>query len=108
MREGETGVIIDGDMQGLRASKLGTTAPPSIATNGNLLITGHWLDVEVQQISRKGMFITHHRRGWVQIAPAIEMSAPQDAADGGGTQSGALGDVIARMVLAAKFDDARD
>jgi len=44
----------------------------------------------------------------MQIAPATETSAPQNAADGCGTEPGALGDVIARMVLAAKFDDACD
>jgi len=101
-------VIIDGDMQSLRASKLRTAATPSIATNGNLLVAGHSLDVEVQQIAGKGMFVAHYRRERMQIAPAIQMSSPQDTADRSRTESGALSDVIGRMMLAAKFDNACD
>ena len=94
-------MIIDGDMEGLPAGVLRTSATASIATNGNPLIAGHSLDVEMQQISRKGMFIAHHGWSGMQIAPAIEMSPPQDTADGGWTESGALGDLIARAMLAA-------
>src|ERR1700747_843731 len=36
--EGETGVIVDGDVQGLPAGELGAAATPAIATNGDLLI----------------------------------------------------------------------
>jgi hypothetical protein len=106
--EGEAGVIIDGDMERLPAGVLPPPATSSIATNGNLLIARHSLDVEMQQISRKGVFITHHGWGGMQIAPAIETSAPQDAADGGGTQSGGLGDLIAGAKLATEFEDASD
>jgi len=91
-------------MQGLPASKLRTAAPASIATNGNPLITGHAFDVEVQQIARTGMLVAHHGRGGMQIAPAIQMSTPQDPANGGRTKSGALGDLIARATFAAELN----
>src|SRR5882724_12292902 len=44
--EGEAGVIVDGDVQSLAAGKLRAAAATAIATNGNLLIAGHALDVE--------------------------------------------------------------
>ena len=51
------------------------------------------------------MFVAHHRRSRMQIAPAVEMSAPQDAADGGGTESGAARDLIGGTMLATEFND---
>ncbi len=81
-------MIIDGDVKRLPTGMLGTTATPSIATNGNPQITGHTLDIEMQQISWEWMFVTHHRGSEMQIAPAIEMSPFQNPADGGWTQSG--------------------
>ena len=103
--EGEAGVIVDGDVQGLPAGKLRATATASVAANGNLLIAGHALDVEVEQIAGSGMFIAHHGRSGMQMAPAVEMSALQDAADGGGTELGGLGDLISGTKLTPQSDD---
>src|SRR5258708_9399772 len=58
-------------MQGFPGGELRTTATAAIATDGNLLVAGHSLDVEMQQIPRKRMFIAHHRPGGVGIAPAL-------------------------------------
>ena len=52
--EGEAGVIVDGDMQGLEAGELRAAAASAIAANGNLLKPGHALDVEMQQIAGGG------------------------------------------------------
>src|ERR1035438_214363 len=94
-------------MQGLPA-EVGTarTATPAIATNGNPLETGHSLDVEMQQISGTGVLIALHRGSGVEIAPATEMGAAEDAADGGRTQSGGVGDVIGGTLLAPQVDAA--
>ena len=97
--EGEAGVIVDGDVQSLPAGELGTTATAAVAADGDLLIAGHALDVEMEQIAGSGMFVAHHRRSGMQIAPAVEMSALQNAADGGGTEAGGLGDLIGGMQL---------
>lgn len=94
--EGETGVIIDGDMESLPAGKLAATATAAIATNRNLLIAGHSFDVEMQHVSWEGMFITHHRRAGMQVAPAIQTGALQDATDGGWAETDRLGDAVAR------------
>jgi len=97
-------VIVDGDVQGLPAGKLGASATAAIAANGNALISGHALDVEMEQVSGEGMFITHHGRRRMQMTPAVEMSALQNAADGGGTKLGGLGDPIGGIKLAPQGD----
>src|SRR5712692_4077155 len=84
--EGEAGVIVDGDVQGLPAGELRASPPPAVATNGDLLIAGHALDVEVKQIAGSGMLIADDGRSRMQVAPAVEMSPPKNAADGGGAE----------------------
>src|SRR5258706_8649501 len=76
--------------------------PPAaaIATNGNLLIAGHTLDVEVQQIARGRMLVAHDGRSRVQVAPAVEMSPLQNAADGGGAEAGGVGGLISGAQIA--------
>ena len=82
--EGKAGVIVDGDVQSLPAGELRAATPTTVATNGDLLIAGHALDVEMQQIAGSGM----------QMTPAVQLSALQDATDGGGAEMGGLGDLI--------------
>ena len=103
--EGEAGVIVDGDVQSLPAGELRAAAATTIAANGDLLIAGHALDVEMEQIAGSGMLIAHDGWGGMQVAPAVEMSAPQDTADGGGAEMGGLGDVIGGEQLATQSDD---
>jgi len=92
--EGEAGVIVNGDVEGLPAGELRTAAAASIAAQRDALIAGEGFDVEVEQVSRGGMFVAHPGRSRVQMAPAVEMSALQNAADGGGTEMGGLGDLV--------------
>jgi hypothetical protein len=61
--EGKAGVIVDGDVQGLPAGELRAAAATAIAAHGDLLIAGHALDIEMEQVARSGMFITHHGTG---------------------------------------------
>jgi hypothetical protein len=103
--EGEAGVIVDGDVQSLPAGELRAAAPPTVAPNGDLLIAGHALDVEMEQIAGSGMFIAHDGRSGMEMAPAVEMSAPEDATDGGGAEMGGLGDLIGGTQLATPSDD---
>src|SRR6266446_5775033 len=106
--EGEAGVIADGDVQSLPAGKLRAAAAAAIAANGNLLIAGHTLDVEVQQIAGSGMLVAHDGRSGMQVAPAVEMSPLQNAADGGGAEAGGLGDLIGGTQLAPQGNDLGD
>ena len=94
--ENEAGVIVDGDVQGLPAGELRAAATTAITTNGDLLIASHALDVEMQQIAGSGMLIADDRRSRMQLTPAVQLRALQDATDGGRTQTGGFGDLIGR------------
>src|ERR1700693_124066 len=88
------GVIVDGDVQSLPTGELRVAAATTIATNGDLLIAGHALDVEMEQIAGSGMLVAHDWRSGMQVAPAVEMSPLENAADGGRTETSRLGDLI--------------
>ena len=105
LSKGQARVIVDSDMQGLRARMFVLTTAAAIAAPNDLLVAGHALDVEMQQIAGEGMLIAHHRRPRMQIAPAAETSTLQNAADGGRTESGAVCDLIGRAMLTAELDD---
>src|SRR6202167_3775257 len=99
--EGEAGVIVDGDVESLPAGELRAAAAAAVATNGDLLITGHAFDVEMEHVTGCGMFIAHDRGSGMQMSPAIEMSALQNAADGSGAEAGGLCDLVSGTQLAA-------
>src|ERR1700732_3903612 len=98
-------MIIDGDMQCFPAGELRASATSSVAAHDDLLKTGHAFDVEVQQVTGRGVFITHRGRSWMQIAPATQPGAPQDTAYGGGAQSRGLGNLVTRTMLPAQCED---
>ena len=106
--EGEAGVIVDGDVQSLPAGELRAAAPPPVAPNGDLLIAGHALDVEMEQIAGSGMLVAYDGRSGMQMTPAVQLSALQDAADGGGAEMGGLRDVTGGAQLATQADDLSD
>jgi len=74
--------------------ELRAAATTAIATNGDLLIASQALDVEMKQIAGSGILVAYDRRSGMQMTPAVQLSALQDAADGGGAEMGGLGDVI--------------
>jgi len=106
--EGQARVIVDSDMQGLPTRMFLLTTAAAIATPRDMLEASHALDVEREEIAGKGMLIAHHRRQGMQIAPAAETSAAQNAADGGRTESGALCNLIGRPMLTAELNHQPD
>ena len=54
------------------------------------------------------MFITHDGWGGMEMAPAVEMSALENTADGGGAEAGGLGDLIGGAQLAPQGNDLGD
>ena len=80
-------------------------AAAAVTPPNDLLEAAHALDVEVEQISRAGMFVTHHGWSGMQIAPTAEPSATQNAADGGRTEFGGAGNVIRGPMLTAELDN---
>ncbi len=102
LREGNAGVVVDGDMHVLpaRAMDAAATVAGDAATDG--LETSDLLDVEVEEIAGSGMFVTHDGRSRFQIANAAEVEAAQDAADGGATESGGQRDAQPGPALATQ------
>lgn len=105
LSEGQARMVIDGDVQGLPTGMLVLTAAAAVPAPRDLLEAGQALDIEVEKISGKRMLIAHHRGQRMQIAPAAETGAAQNAADGGRTESGALRNLISRTMLAAEFEN---
>src|ERR1041385_5802447 len=60
---------------------------------------------EGEQIAGSGMLVAHDGWGGMQVAPAVEMSTLQNAADGGGAEAGGLGDLIGGAQLAPQGND---
>jgi hypothetical protein len=97
-------VIVDSDVQGLPTGMFVLATAAAIATPNDLLEAGQALDVEMEEIAGAGMLIAHDRGQGMQIAPAAETSAAQNATDGGGTESSASCNVIGGTMLTAKFN----
>jgi len=106
--EGEAGMVVDGDVQGLPAGELRAAAASSVAAQGDAQVAGHGFDVEVEQVPWGRMFVAHQGRSRVQVAPAVEMSALENAADGGGAEAGGLGDLVGGAQLAPQGYDLGD
>jgi hypothetical protein len=102
--EGEAGVIVDGHVQGLPAGKLGAATATAVPANGDLLIASHAFDIEMEEVAGSGMFVAHHRRRGMQMTPAIELRALQNAADGGGAEAGDLSNLVSGPQLATERD----
>src|ERR1700741_277434 len=82
--EGETGVIVDGDVEAFDAGAWiakGAIAGGADARAGE---AAQLLDVEVEELARLGVFIAEGRRfGRIEGREAVEMMAAQDARKGG-------------------------
>ena len=89
-------------MQSQEAGMFLLTAQASIAAQANLGKAGHAFDIQVQHVAWAGVFVALYGRRRVQIAPAAEPGAAQDAADGGRAQTGAACDLVAGRVPPAK------
>ena len=105
LREGDAGVVVDGDMHVLPAGAMDAAAAVAGDAATDSPETSDLLDVEVEEIAGSGMFIAHDGRSRFQIADATEVEAAQDAADRGATESGGLGDAQAGPALAAQTFD---
>ena len=108
LREGEAGVVVDGDVNELPAG-----AATALGLVGGNAMTGaeeaaELLDVEMQQIAGAGMFVAAHGPSRFEIADTTEAFAVQNAADGSGREADSLGDVSVGPTLAAQRNDALD
>jgi len=105
LSEGHAGVIVHGHMQSQKAGTFALATQAAIAAQANLREAGHAFDIQVQQVAGPGMLVALNGRRRVQIAPAAEPGAAQDAADGGRAQTGAACDLVAGHVTPAKSNN---
>src|SRR5262245_24688096 len=69
---------------------------------------GEFFDVDMQQVSGRGMFVTHDGNGGFQHARLVQFQPRQDAADGGTAQGGGLSDPYAGPAFAPQTHNVPD
>jgi len=104
LSEGNTGVVIDSDMNILPSTVMFTSAT-SIGTRNNAGEASQLLNIEVEQIARRSMLIANQRYSRLQIAHAVQTEAAENAADGSTAQASSLGNVEAGEALAPQLFD---
>ena len=106
--EGEAGVVVDADMEVFPAGAgAGVAAVPGEAVTGAVK-AAEFLDVEVQQVARVGMFVAADGRRRVEGTEASKALAVEDPTDGGGRHPDGSGDLSAGPAQPAQGGDATD
>jgi hypothetical protein len=67
-----------------------------------------FLDVEMQEVAERGVLLADDRHSGLDFGHAIELEPAQNAADGGATESGVLGNAKADPALASQSFDPAD
>jgi hypothetical protein len=91
--KGNAGMVVNGDVKVFPTAVMLATAA-AIGTNLDLGEAAQLLDIEVEQIARSGMLITHNGNGRLQIADAVQTQTTENTADrspGSGQSSGQYG-----------------
>src|SRR5450631_2206750 len=91
-REGDPGVVIDGDMHVLPAHAAGAVGQVAGNAMAGLGDTAQFLDVQMEHVAGPLVLVTLHRLAGFQIAHAAELEPAQDAADSGAAKVRLLGD----------------
>jgi hypothetical protein len=103
--EGDAGVIVDGDMHVLPADAFAVAFVIAVDAVARGMETSELFDVEMEQVSGRGVFVTDPRGKGIEMTHTVEPEPPQDAADGGAAEPGGLGDAHAGPALAAQCLD---
>gem|GEM_PF-7062319 len=100
--EGQTGVIVDGDVEVFPAGAAGmimlTVTRDAMTWANN---PGQFLDIEMQQVPRMSTLVADDGRGMLQGTETMKAMATQKAADGGFGELGFGSDLKARQLAAA-------
>jgi hypothetical protein len=107
LSKGEAGVIVDGDVEILPACAWGMVVLtiPGDAMTGTL-DAGELLDIEVDEFTWEGAFVTAHRQRRFQGAEAVKTVAAQEAGDSGLGKLGGASDLEAWQLATAQSDHA--
>src|SRR5207253_10990758 len=104
--EGETGVIVDGDMEGLDAGATVAQSPVAGGADSRLREAAQLLDVEVKELVGVGAFVTLDRWfGRFEGREAIKVMTAQDARERGFGDGQDRHDLGVRAALAAQGED---
>jgi len=104
--EGEAGVVVDGDVQGLDAGAWVAMSAVTSGADAWAMKAAELLDVEVKEVAWGVAFVAQRRRfGRLQRREAVEMMAAQDAGEGGLGDGENHPDLSVRAALAAQSED---
>jgi len=107
--KGEARVVVDGDVQILpaRAARVVelAVAGDAMARADN---AGQLLDVEVEEVARRGPFVAHHRWRRFERRETMEAVAAKNTADRGFGELGFGGDLKAWQLVPAEREDTSD
>jgi hypothetical protein len=104
--EGEAGVVVDGDVQGLDAGAWVAMSAVTSGADAWAMKAAELLDVEVKEVAWGVAFVAQRRRfGRFQRREAVEMMAAQDAGEGGLGDGENHPDLSVRAALAAQSED---
>ena len=90
--EGDTGMVIDGDIEKLPAGAAGFILGIAGEAMAGLVDAGQLLDVDVQQVAGSGQFVAHDGQGRPQHPDLVQLEPGQDTAHGGPAQASGQGD----------------
>lgn len=81
--EGETGMIIDGDVETFDAGARVADGAIAGGTDAWATEAAQFLDIEVEELAWVSALVTDHRRRRLKSGEAVEAVAAQDPRDGG-------------------------
>lgn len=102
-------MIVNGDVDELPADAPGAALAVPVAGDAvaDTIELAELLDVHMDDLAGPLAFIADHRFGWLQIPPAVEAVAFQNASDGTVGNAGLLCNTIIDAPLPAQRDDLR-
>ena len=106
--EGDAAMVVDGDVDVLPASSRDRVATVAGNPMRGPNDASQLLDVQMQQVAGRVVLVALDDRRWLQMADAVELQTPEDAAHRGAAQARVLRDPIAGPALPAQGLDALD
>src|SRR5438128_9436553 len=103
--EGDTGVVVNGDIEKLPTGSAGFVLWVSSHAMSGFVDAGQFLDVDMQQVPGSSMFVAQDGNCGLQHACLVQFQPSQNAADGGTTHGRGLGDPYAGPALTPQAFD---
>ncbi len=103
LAEGDTGVVVDANVQILPADASSVALAGAVAGDAvaRSVEAAELLDVDVDELAGVLAFVAPYRLGRFERLEAVEAEPPQDTADGGGRDAELGGDLCAAPTLPA-------